>query len=85
MIPEHAEQERYNQIDQLFQPELAASRAARDSRGNPVAIEAQGLFAERNAFFKRMEDGDEEALTLWKRFQICEHRALHQAGRAFEC
>jgi arginyl-tRNA synthetase len=59
----------YNEIDQLFQPELAASRAARDSRGNPVAIETQGLFAERNAFFKRMEDGDEEALALWKRFR----------------
>ena len=59
----------YNQIDQLFQPELAASRAARDSRGDPVAVETQGLFAERNAFFKRMEDGDEEALALWKRFR----------------
>jgi arginyl-tRNA synthetase len=29
----------YNQIDQLFRPELSASRVARDSRGNPVAIE----------------------------------------------
>jgi len=59
----------YNQIDQLFQPELAASRAARDSKGDPPAIETQGLFAERNAFFKRMEDGDEEALALCKRFR----------------
>jgi arginyl-tRNA synthetase len=59
----------YNQIDQLFQPELAASRAARDSKGDTAAIETKGLFAERNAFFKRMEDGDEEALALWKRFR----------------
>src|SRR5271156_470427 len=59
----------YNQIDQLSQPELAASKGARDSRGNPIAVETQGLFAERNAFFKRMEDGDEEALALWKHFR----------------
>ena len=59
----------YNQIDQLFQPELAASRIARDSGGDPATIETQGLFAERNAFYKRMEEGDEEALALWKRFR----------------
>jgi arginyl-tRNA synthetase len=59
----------YNQIEELFQPELAASRAVRNSGGDPAAIENQGLFAERNAFFKRMEDGDEEAVALWKRFR----------------
>jgi arginyl-tRNA synthetase len=59
----------YNQINELFQPELAASRAARDSGGDTAAIETQGLFGERNAFFKRMEDGDEETLALWKRFR----------------
>jgi arginyl-tRNA synthetase len=59
----------YNQIDELFQPAVAASRAARDSGGDTAAIETQGLFAERNSFFKRMEDGGEEALALWKRFR----------------
>jgi arginyl-tRNA synthetase len=59
----------YNQINALFQPELVASRAARDNGGDTAAIEAQGLFAGRNAFFKRMEDGDEETLALWKRFR----------------
>jgi len=63
----------YTQVDQLFQSELVASMASKDRRRYPVAIETQGLtqglFAERNAFFKRMEDGDEEAIALWKRFR----------------
>ena len=32
-------------------------------------IESKGLFAERNAFFQKMEDEDAEAITLWKRFR----------------
>lgn len=59
----------YNQTDALFQPLLAASKAARDSGGDTSAIETQGLFAERNAFFKKMEDGDEETLVFWKRLR----------------
>ncbi|KAH8598889.1 arginyl-tRNA synthetase [Bisporella sp. PMI_857] len=59
----------YNQTDELFQPELHASRAARDNGEDTAAIETQGLFAERNAFFKKMEDGDTEVLALWKRFR----------------
>jgi arginyl-tRNA synthetase len=59
----------YNLIDELFQPEVAASRAAHDRGGDTAVIETQGLFAERNAFFKQIEDGDEKALTLWKRFR----------------
>jgi arginyl-tRNA synthetase len=59
----------YNHIDELFQPELLASRTARDNREDTAAIETEGIFAERNAFFKRMEDGDEKALALWKRFR----------------
>ncbi|EER39455.1 arginyl-tRNA synthetase [Histoplasma capsulatum H143] len=34
-----------------------------------LEIENRGLYAERNAFFKRMEDRDPEALSLWKRFR----------------
>jgi len=59
----------YNQTDELFQPEVAASRAARDSGGDTATIEKQGIFAERNAFFKKMEDGDEETLAFWKRLR----------------
>jgi arginyl-tRNA synthetase len=59
----------YNQTDALFQPLVAASKAARDSGGDTAAIETQGLFAERNAFFKKMEDGDEETLAFWRRLR----------------
>jgi arginyl-tRNA synthetase len=66
----------YNHVNELFQPEKHASRAVRDAKriGNEhgedtAAIETQGLFAQRNAFFKKMEDGDQKALALWKRFR----------------
>ncbi|KAH9203701.1 arginyl-tRNA synthetase [Leptodontidium sp. 2 PMI_412] len=59
----------YNQIDALFQPELHTSRTSRDNGEDTAAIETQGIFAERNGFFKRMEDSDEKALALWKRFR----------------
>lgn len=54
----------YHRIDDLFAPELAARR---ELRGKGKEIESHGLFAERNAYFKRMEEGDEKALELWKR------------------
>ena len=66
----------YNHVHELFQPEKHASRAVRDAKrtGNEqvedtAAIETQGLFAQRNAFFKKLEDGDQKALALWKRFR----------------
>jgi arginyl-tRNA synthetase len=59
----------YNKINQLFMPEQLASKKARDERRDSgkdsAEIESQGLFAERNAFFKRMEDGDETAIAFW--------------------
>ncbi|OCK76086.1 Nucleotidylyl transferase [Lepidopterella palustris CBS 459.81] len=57
----------YHKMNDLFMPEQVASKKARDEGRDPAEIEAQGLFAERNAFFKRMEDGDENAVALWKR------------------
>jgi arginyl-tRNA synthetase len=59
----------YTQIDQLFQPEQTASKAARDSGGDTATIENHGLFAERNDYFKKMEEGDEQSLALWRRFR----------------
>lgn len=59
----------FNKIDELFQPEVLMSRTARDNGEDTAAIETRGIFAERNGFFKRMEDGDEKALALWKRFR----------------
>jgi arginyl-tRNA synthetase len=59
----------YAKIDELFKPEQEASKKARDGRKDTAEIESQGLYAERDGFFKRMEDGDEEAVALWKRFR----------------
>ncbi|KAL1595810.1 hypothetical protein SLS60_009500 [Paraconiothyrium brasiliense] len=67
----------YEQINSLFQPEVAASRRARDEAAKTgqdegqaqAEIEGQGIYAERNATFKKLEDGDEEAVTFWKRIR----------------
>ena len=59
----------YRKIDELFQPEVAARKIVLDYGQDTVAIETQGVFAERNAFCKRIEDGDKEALALCKRFR----------------
>ena len=57
----------YNQINDLFMPEQAATKKARDEGGDPADIEAHGLFTERNRFFRRMQDGEEKSLAFWKR------------------
>jgi arginyl-tRNA synthetase len=59
----------YVKINAEFKPEEAASKKARDEGLDTTEIESKGLFAKRNAFFKRMEDGDEAAIALWKRFR----------------
>lgn len=65
----------YHQIDKLFQPEQAASKKARDDAAKEgrdegeaqVEIESQGIFAERNEAFKRLEAGDEAIVSFWDR------------------
>ncbi|VUC25491.1 unnamed protein product [Clonostachys rosea] len=59
----------YARINTEFKPEQDASKAAREQGLDTAEIESKGLFAERNEFFRRMEDGDPEALALWKRFR----------------
>lgn len=59
----------YAKINALFKPEQDASQQARDNGQDATEIESRGLFAERNAFLKRMEEGEPEALALWKRFR----------------
>ncbi|KXX82919.1 Arginine--tRNA ligase, cytoplasmic [Madurella mycetomatis] len=59
----------YVKINAEFKPEEAASKKARDEGRDTAEIESRGLFSERNAFFKRMELGNQEALALWKRFR----------------
>lgn len=65
----------FHQITDLFQPEKAASKQARDEAAKvghdegeaQAEIEKQGIFAERNAAFKKLEEGDEEAVAFWER------------------
>ncbi|KAF9692333.1 hypothetical protein EKO04_009422 [Ascochyta lentis] len=65
----------YHQIEKLFQPEQAASKKARDDAAKEgrdegeaqVEIESQGIFAERNEAFKKLEAGDEAVVSFWKR------------------
>jgi arginyl-tRNA synthetase len=59
-----------------FKAELDARGRIRDEGGDPVEVEArmaeietQGLHAERDRWFKRLEDRDEEAVALWQRFR----------------
>ena len=72
----------YARINREFQPEQEASRRVRDAGGDTAEIEARGLYAERNAFFKRMEDGEGEAMGLWRRFRgISVERYVETYGR----
>jgi arginyl-tRNA synthetase len=57
----------YRKISDLFAPEQVASKKARDDGKDSAEIEGQGLFAERNAYFKRVEEGESEAIAFWKR------------------
>ena len=62
----------YTKIDELFKPEQDAAKKLRAEGEDNSVIESQGIFAERDAFFKKMEDGDPDALALWKRFRdVC--------------
>ena len=59
----------YAKIEELFKPELEASKKARDSGADTTEIESKGLYLERDEFFKKLEGGNEEAVALWKRFR----------------
>lgn len=63
----------YNHIYEQFLPEENARKKARDESikhhelQDTADIESQGLFAERNAYFKRMEEGDVTATAFARR------------------
>jgi arginyl-tRNA synthetase len=65
----------YHKIEDLFQPEQQASRHARDEAAKEgkddgevqAELESKGIFAERNEAFKKLEDGDDELVTFWKK------------------
>ena len=62
----------YNRIEEIFKPEKEAAKRLRAEGHDNSAIETQGIWAEKDEFFKKMEDGDHDALTLWKRFrEVC--------------
>ncbi|RYP35974.1 hypothetical protein DL766_002244 [Monosporascus sp. MC13-8B] len=61
--------EAYEKISELFRPEKEASKRAHDEGQDTAAIETRGIFAERDAFFKRMEEREPEAVGLWKRIR----------------
>ncbi|KAJ6443309.1 cytochrome b5 [Purpureocillium lavendulum] len=77
----------YSRIEAEFRPELEERARIRAAGGDPAelearqeAIETQGLHAERDAWFKRLEAGDEEAIKTWQRFRnltIEQYRTLY--------
>lgn len=58
-----------HKIKELFKPELDACKAAKAEGKDVSVIESQGLYAERDDFFKKMEDRDPDALALCQRFR----------------
>lgn len=59
----------YTKMEDELRPEHEARMQARDDGQDASVLESQGLFAERNATFKRMEDGEPEAIALWKKLR----------------
>lgn len=58
-----------HEIQQAFRPEEEACKLAKAEGRDTFEIEASGLYAERDVFFKKMEDGDPEAIALWQKFR----------------
>ncbi|KAF4986065.1 hypothetical protein FDECE_16143 [Fusarium decemcellulare] len=59
----------YVKISADFAPEEDAFKAAGKRGEDTSTLESSGLFGEAKAYFKKMEDGDKEALELWRRFR----------------
>ena len=59
----------YLRINALFKPEEEAYKLASKAGQDTSELEATGILGQSKAYFKKMEDGDEEALALWRRFR----------------
>jgi arginyl-tRNA synthetase len=59
----------YVKISALFKPEEDAFKEATKRGEDTSELENSGLLGEVKRYFRRMEDGDEEALALWKYFR----------------
>jgi arginyl-tRNA synthetase len=61
--------ELYAKMEEELRPEQDARKKARDDGQDASLLESQGLFAERDAAFKRIEDGDPTEIALWKKLR----------------
>ena len=59
----------YVKINADFQPEHDEFKAAGKRREDKSELGSKGLLGEVKAYSRRMEDGDEETLQLWRHFQ----------------
>ena len=59
----------YVKISADFKPEDDAYKEAVKNGGDAATLENQGLLGQVKEYFKRMEDGDEGALSLWRKFR----------------
>jgi arginyl-tRNA synthetase len=59
----------YNKMEEELRPELEARKNARDTGQDATILELEGLFAQRDATFKGMEDGEPGAIALWKKLR----------------
>ncbi|KAI1736000.1 arginyl-tRNA synthetase [Xylaria scruposa] len=59
----------YVRISADFAPEEEAFKAATKRGEDTSELESKGLLGQAKAYFKRMEDGDQDALQLWQRFR----------------
>ncbi|KAH8734715.1 hypothetical protein BGZ61DRAFT_528019 [Ilyonectria robusta] len=58
-----------HKIEELFKPEQEECKVAKGEGKDVTEIESRGLYAERDEFFKKMEDKEPEAIALWQRFR----------------
>ncbi|KAF4457961.1 hypothetical protein F53441_216 [Fusarium austroafricanum] len=58
-----------HKIQELFKPEVEECKIAKANGKDVTEIESQGLYAERDIFFKKMEDKEPEAIAVWQRFR----------------
>ncbi|KAJ4137427.1 hypothetical protein NW768_003014 [Fusarium equiseti] len=65
-----------HKIEDLFKPEVEKCKAMKVKEEDVTEIESQGLYGERDVFFKKMEDREPEAIALWQRFRDATVRDL---------
>ncbi|KAI9718833.1 MAG: hypothetical protein M1828_006522 [Chrysothrix sp. TS-e1954] len=59
----------YVKISAELKPEEEAYQAAKKRKEDTAELENTGLLGEAKRYFKRMEDGDPEAVALWRKFR----------------